>query len=138
MRDRPHGRVDHLIFFLDRSIGKHIVAEALRHAGTAVEVHDDHFPPGVHDEEWVPPVGERGWIVLTRDDRIRYRSQERTALIQARVRVFVLGGRSLPGPAMAEVLVQALLAMRRLVARYQAPFIARVTQTWSVSLLLKP
>jgi hypothetical protein len=137
VRARPHSRVDPLIFFLDRSIGKHIVAEALRNAGAEVEVHDDHFPPNAHDEEWLPPVRERGWIVLTRDDRIRYRSQERTALIQARVRAFVLGGRSLSGPAMAAVVVQALPAMQRFVARHQGPFIARITQTGSISLLLK-
>jgi predicted nuclease of predicted toxin-antitoxin system len=138
VRARPHSRVAPLIFFLDRSIGKHMVAEALRHAGVQVAVHDDHFPPNAHDVEWLPSVGERGWIVLTRDKRIRYRSQERTALIQARVRAFVLSGGNLSGPAMAEAFVQALPAMQRFVAQHQAPFIARVTQTGNVSLLLKP
>jgi predicted nuclease of predicted toxin-antitoxin system len=138
VRARPHSRVAPLIFFLDRSIGKHMVAEALRHAGVQVEVHDDHFPPNAHDVEWLPSVGEREWIVLTRDKRIRYRSQERTALIQARVRAFVLSGGNLSGPAMADACVQALPTMRRFVARYEAPFIACVTQTGSVSLLLKP
>ena len=138
MRAQPHSRVDPLIFFLDRNIGKHIVADALRHAGVEVEVHDDHFPPDARDDVWLPPVGARGWIVLTRDKRIRYRSQERTALLQARVRAFVLSGGNLSAPAMAEAFVKALPAMRRFVARYEAPFIACVTQTGSVSLLLKP
>jgi hypothetical protein len=101
-------------------------------------VHDDHFLQDARDEEWLREVGQRGWIVLTRDDRIRYRLHERTALLQAGVRAFVLARRSLSGPAMAEAFVQALPAMRRFVERYQAPFIARVTQTGSVSLLLKP
>lgn len=34
-----------LIFFLDRPLGKHKVAKALRAAGVRVEIHDDHFPP---------------------------------------------------------------------------------------------
>jgi hypothetical protein len=131
VRARPPSRIAPLIFFLDRSIGKHVVAEALRHAGMEVEVHDDHFPSNARDDEWLPFVGEYGWIVLTRDDRIRYRSQER-------VRASVLGGRSLSGPAMADAFVQALPAMRRFIARYPAPFIARVTQAGRVSLLLKP
>jgi PIN like domain len=114
------------------------VADALRQAGAVVEIHDDHFPQDVHDVEWLRDVGPRGWIVLTRDDQIRHRFHERTALIQAGVRAFVLARRSLSGPAMAEAFVQALPAMRRFVARYQAPFIARVTQAGSVSLLLKP
>ena len=138
MRTRPHSRVDPLIFFLDRSLGKHIVAEALRQAGAKVEVHDEHFPQDARDEEWLREVGQRGWIVLTRDDRIRYRFHERTALLQARIRAFVLVRRSLSGPAMAEAFVNALPAMRQFVERHQAPFIARVTQTGNVSLLLKP
>jgi hypothetical protein len=59
-------------------------------------------------------------------------------LMQAGVRAFVLVRRSISGPAMAAAFVNALPAMRRFVARYPAPFIARVTQTGNVSLLLKP
>ena len=88
--------------------------------------------------EWLPEVGRRGRIVLTRDDHIRHRFHERTALIQAGVRAFVLVRRSLSGPAMAVAFVQALPDIHQYVARYPAPFIARVTQTGSVSLLLKP
>ncbi len=138
MRTQSQSRVDPLIFFLDRSLGKHIVAEALRQVGVVVEVHDDHFLQDARDEEWLQEVGQRGWIVLTRDDRIRYRLHERTALLQAGVRAFVLVRRSLSGSAMAEAFVQALPAMQRFVAQHQAPFIARVTQTGNVSLLLKP
>ena len=115
-----------------------MVADALRQAGAIVEIHDNHFRQAAEDVEWLRAVGPRGWIVLTRDDKIRHRSHERTALIQAGVRAFVLARRSLSGPAMAEAFVQALPAMRRFVPRYQAPFIARVTQAGSVSLLLKP
>ena len=53
------------------------------------------------------------------------------------VRAFVLVRRSLSGPTMAATFVQALPAIRRFVTRYQPPFIARVTQTGRVSLLLK-
>lgn len=138
MRAQSPSRVDPLIFFLDRSLGKRIVADALRQAGAVVELHDDHFRQDARDVEWLRDVGPRGWIVLTRDDRIRHRFHERTALIQAGVRAFVLVRRSLSGPAMAAAFVNALPAMQRFVERYQAPFIARVTQTGGVSLLLKP
>jgi hypothetical protein len=43
----------------------------------------------------------------------------------------------LSGPAMAAAFVHALPAMRSFVARYPAPFIARVTQAGNVALLLK-
>ena len=32
------------VFFIDRSLGRRHVAQALRAAGAVVEIHDDHFP----------------------------------------------------------------------------------------------
>jgi hypothetical protein len=46
--------------------------------------------PGDGAEECLPEVGRRGWVVLTRDRRMRYRAHERAALMQAGVRAFVL------------------------------------------------
>jgi uncharacterized protein with PIN domain len=77
-------------FFLDRSLGKKMVAEALRAAGAKVEVHDDHFAQDAQDEVWLTEVGSKGWVVLTKDQRIRFRVIEREALKAAGVRAFVL------------------------------------------------
>ena len=60
-----------LVFFIDRSLGRKIVAQALREISETVEIHDDHFAPDAKDEAWLAEVGKRGWIVLTKDDRIR-------------------------------------------------------------------
>ena len=46
-------------FFVDRSLGKHVVAVALRSAGARVEVHDDHFSPDATDEHWLTESGEK-------------------------------------------------------------------------------
>jgi hypothetical protein len=100
-----------------------------------VQIHDDHFPQDATDIAWLRDIGQRGWIVLTKDTRIRYRSHEQTALMQAGVRAFVLVAGNLSGPEMAAAFVQALPAMRRFVARYQPPFIARVTRRGEVSML---
>ena len=46
MRARRRVKKDPLetaVFFIDRSVGKKTVANALREAGLHVEVHDDHF-----------------------------------------------------------------------------------------------
>ena len=48
-----------------------------------MQIHDDHFPQDATDIEWLREIGQRGWIVLTKDTRIRYRSHEQTALMQA-------------------------------------------------------
>jgi uncharacterized protein with PIN domain len=59
-----------LVFFLDRSLGKKIIAEALRTAGADVRIHDDIFIQDAQDVEWLPEVGQKGWIVLTKDSHI--------------------------------------------------------------------
>src|SRR6266508_5371203 len=97
-----------LVFFIDRSLGRKIVSQALRQSGETVEIHDDRCAPDAKDEDWLFEVGKRGWIVLTKDDRIRYRVTERTAIVSARVRAFVLTSTQLQGTEMAAAFVTAL------------------------------
>ena len=123
------------VFFIDRSLGKKIVAQALRDIGETVEIHDDHFAPDAKDEDWLVEVGKRGWIVLTKDDRIRYRVTERTALASARVRAFVLTSSQLQGTEMAAAFVKALPRIKRLIANHTPPFIARISRSGNVSIL---
>ena len=124
-----------LVFFIDRSLGKKIVAQALREAGEKVEIHDDHFRPDAKDEVWLTEFGSRGWIVLTKDDRIRYRITERTALLSAKVTAFVLTSAQLQGREMADAFVKAILPIKRLIGKQRAPFLARVSRSGKVSLL---
>jgi hypothetical protein len=95
-----------LVFFLDRSLGKKKIADALRQTGERVEVHDDHFPPDAKDVDWLSNVGAREWIVLTKDNRIRYRTLERNALMQAGVKAFILTGTDLRGEEMAQIFIK--------------------------------
>ena len=124
------------VFFIDRSVGKNVVARALRAAGATVEVHDDHFRQDALDEEWLPAVGRRGWAVITCDDRIRYRAIEREAATSAGVALFIFAGKKMRAAAIAEALVHAVPAMKELLAKQSRPFIAKVTRAGSVSLLL--
>lgn len=47
-------------FFVDRSLGRKKVAEPLRGAGEAVEIHDDHFGQDVEDVVWLGHAGDKG------------------------------------------------------------------------------
>jgi PIN like domain len=111
------------------------VAEALREIGETVEIHDDHFAPDAKDEDWLAEVGKLGWVVLTKDDRIRYRATERMALLSARVRAFVLTSSQLQGAEMAAAFVKALPRIKRLIANHAPPFIGRVSRAGNVALL---
>lgn len=83
------------VFFVDASLGGRIVPEALRAAGLAVVAHDERFAPGTPDDVWLRESGQRGWLVLTKDKRIRYRQTERHALREAGVGTFVFVGKDL-------------------------------------------
>jgi predicted nuclease of predicted toxin-antitoxin system len=136
VRARNQSRLTPLTFFLDRNLGKQTIAAALRQAGVDVQIHDDHFRQDATDVEWLREVGRHGWIVLTKDKGIRHRSHERVALLQAGVRAFVLVAGNLSGQEMAEVFVKALPAIRRFVAQHNPPFIAKVTRSGAVSMLV--
>jgi len=121
--------------FLDRSLGKKTVAEALRNTGLKVEVHDDHFAQDATDESWLTVVGKRGWIVLTKDRRIRFRAIERTALVNNAVRAFVLTAGDIDGTSMAALFVKALPKILKFSASYAPPFIATISKTGVVTML---
>lgn len=116
-------------------MGNRIVAAALRKAGAAVEVHDDHFPSDARDVDWLRVAGQKGWIVLTKDKNIRHRAVEREALRQANVRAFVLTAGNISGEEMAEICVKALPDIIRYAATNAPPFLVAVSKHGFVSML---
>jgi hypothetical protein len=69
-------------FFLDRSLGK-TSASRLRAAGHVVHLIADYYEHDaqeVGDAEWIAEGCRRGWALLTKDRRIRYRTDELAAL----------------------------------------------------------
>lgn len=81
-------------FFIDRSLGRKHLAEALRDLGltvhTMASVYGEKRAQELEDEEWLADAGQRDWVVLMKDDRIRTRPAERDALMNAGVRAFCL------------------------------------------------
>lgn len=105
-------------FFLDRSLGR-ITAWRLREAGHVVHLIADHYPDDgsdVPDEEWIAEGCARGWLLLTKDKRIRYRAAELDAL--QRGHLFCLASGSMDIEEMTRALLDALPAIQR-VARDQ-------------------
>ena len=116
--------------------GRRVIPNALRDAGVRVEIHDDHFSQGAQDQVWLAEAGERGWVVLTKDNHLRYRKVETNALISANVRAFVLTARGdLSGAEIGQIFVKALPTIRRLCATGSGPFAAHVSRDGSVSIM---
>lgn len=113
-----------VVYFTDRDLGKRF-PEILKSAGLTVERHQDHFASDTPDEVWLEAVGRRGWIALTHDRRIRYKPNERDAVIRHRVALLVIIGAA-PLPVLAHAFVATVPAVERFLARHKPPFIAKV------------
>jgi hypothetical protein len=111
-------------YFTDRDLGKQF-AEILRSAGLPVERHADHFAPDVADEAWLEAVGRRGWVALTHDRRIRYKPNERDAVMRHGVALLVIVGAA-PFADLARAFVATLPRIERFLAQNTPPFIAKV------------
>ena len=124
-----------LTFFVDRSLGAHDVPHALRTAGALVEIHDDHFAPDTPDTVWLAEVGARGWVVLTKDSRIRRHPLELQALLAANVAAFMLTATDLTGADMGSLLVTALSRLSTIVRSRARPFIATISRQGQVAII---
>jgi predicted nuclease of predicted toxin-antitoxin system len=127
---------EELTFFLDRQLGRYKMADVLRNAGLNVEIHDDHFPQNATDPEWLTAAGKKNWIVVTRDERIRYRVAERQAIRRAKVRAFVLAAQGdLRAEMLAEIFLKALPKIRRTLKNQKPPFIAKISRGGDVTVI---
>ena len=113
-----------VVYFTDRDLGRRF-PEILRAAGLTVERHDDHFDPQTPDVEWLEEIGNREWIAVSRDKRIRYKPNERDAVIRHRVGLLLVVGKA-PFAAFAENFVETLPKIERFLESHPPPFIAKI------------
>lgn len=115
-----------VVFFLDESLDAASICDALRDAGATVERSIAHFTKGTRDEVWLAEAGTNRWVVLTRDQKIRYRQLEIVALRAANVRTFVFTGGNVTLKGTAEILVRALPRLQRIAQANAGPFIYHI------------
>ena len=95
--------------FLDRSLGRHVVAEALRAEGLVVQTLAERYPETeefVEDETWIREVTADRLVILMKDDRIRRKLCEQQAILESGSRAFVVTNASLTGEQLAELFVE--------------------------------
>jgi hypothetical protein len=87
-------------FFLDHSLGRKAVPEALSADGWDVITPAEHYgvpaDEQVADTDWIEEAAKRGWPILMKDKRIRHRQAEITAVTEHKVRCFVITRGDLP------------------------------------------
>ena len=124
---------EELTLFLDRNLGKHIIARKLRSAGMKVEVHDDHLPQDAPDEEWVALVGRKAWVAITKDKNVRYRTAELDSIKRHLARVLVIRIKDATGSDIAELLVKGRRRIAHFVAKTVAPFVGGIDRNGNVT-----
>ncbi len=118
--------------FLNRNLGRHVIADRLRAEGTAVEVHDDHLPQDAPDEDWIALVGARGWVAITKDRDVRYRAAELEAIRRHSARVIVIRMKNATGLDHAALLVRGRRRIARFAANTSPPFVAGIYRSGAV------
>lgn len=112
------------VYFADRDLGKRF-PQKLAAAGLTIERHDELFEPTGSDEEWLEYVGNNGRVAITRDQRIRYRPNERDAVARHRARLLVLIGKT-PLPELAENFINTRARIEAFLTATDPPFIAKI------------
>ena len=112
------------MIFIDRSIPRSVADELRRASDEPVIYLDERFPPDTPDRAWLAEAGREGWLVISRDKRIRRRPGEREAILANGVGCFILGWRkNLTREEYVGILAGSLGEMRALFAETPRPFI---------------
>jgi PIN like domain len=87
---------------------------------------------------WLAAAGAQRWVVITRDDRIRYNQLEKQAVLAANLRFFSITSSSLTGDEAATLILSAVRAMTQLCRRHAAAgFIAKISRGPEVRIIEK-
>lgn len=119
-----------LRFFSDRSLGDHVVPEALRAVGWHVVTMRERYgtitAQALADIDWIRDATAEGEVLLTGDKAIAKRPLEARAVIAASARVFALGNSSLTGPQKAQRLLDKQRVIFRRAERDAGPYVVSV------------
>ena len=116
------------VLFIDRCAWSRKLGQALTAASIPYVVHQDHFSHDTADEVWLTAVRDNGWLILTRDQRIRYKVNEHRALVNSRLLMFVLTQGGLTAQETGTIVVKAYPQIVRLAAQTEPPALFSVTR----------
>lgn len=121
--------------FIDRCAWSAALGKALTQAGIAFVPHHEHFRHDTPDEDWLAAAADKQWLVVTRDQRIRYKANELAAMRGARLHVFVFTQGGLTGAQTGDILVRCHAAILRQAAAVAPPAFFSLTRSGEVKRL---
>lgn len=125
-------------YFVDRSLGRYEVPEALRAAGltvhTMADVYGEDWGQRLDDETWLHDVATAGHVALFKDYAFKRRPAQLAAVRDGGLRCFCLTNASLPGHQQAQWFITNLPRIQRAASR-PGPYIygvyeRRIERRW--------
>lgn len=121
-----------LRFFVDRSLGAHVVPDALRNAGWVLETMDERYGADdsqlIQDTRWIEEATDRGDVILCKDLRIARNPLEAAVIHRTSARAFGLARRDIDGPAMARCFLINEQRIFRMAQRAGGPYVVSVSE----------
>jgi len=117
-----------MTFFIDENLSWQLAA-GMKGFGESVISLREKFPRGTEDVDWLKFVGEEGMVLVTRDEKIRWRPAELAALREHRVGTFFLGGKNLSRCELIQQLVRNWPRMKESANKTTPPYAFRVPRS---------
>ncbi len=123
--------------FVDRNLASGVLLRELREAqitrdlGLEFRSHMEEFPEfdtvgEISDAQWLGEIGQRGWLILSRDLRIRYNQAEKQAIKDSRASFFAITAKKASSKELASIVVKAMNRVVTFAEQHDPPFIARI------------
>jgi hypothetical protein len=117
--------------FLDRTHGGRMTV-MLRRAGLTIHPISEIYPNNAHkfisDPEWIKLCGENNWIIVSGDKRLETVPENRQAIIDARVKVFLLTDSNSFPEVWAAAVIIGRYKMQEIIDANSGPFFVNITK----------
>lgn len=84
--------------------------------------------------KWIREVSERRWVILKKDKQIRWNVLERTTLLRANARAFVLNDGEITVEEYTAIIIKALPDIIYTAKNCESPFLAKIYRDSSVKI----
>ena len=112
-------------FFIDNNLSPQI-ARGMKEFGEDAVHLNEYFAPDTEDPVWLARIGSEGWVLITKDERVRYRPAELTAFKEHKVGAFFLGGKQKGRCEIIRQVVRNWPRMKEFAAKTRRPFAIRI------------
>jgi hypothetical protein len=119
--------LESLTFFTDQDTSCEDLITVLIEAGARVVRLKEIYPVDQDDETWIEECSKKGWIILSRNKRIRYVSTQLQKIITHKGRAFfIISSKPMTGLQMADRIAKAVPKMRKVIDKHDGPWLVKL------------